>query len=132
MLSILFLHLLDFEKKGGYTGRMMKHYRKTVLLLLLICAACNDNAAPELEVQPVNIMLYACGDNNLENHILRDLREAEFAGIGGADVTMHVLLDRSGAAVSGFERWSDSRVYKVALNNAAAAPPLHSQLDRLS
>lgn len=126
-MSILFLHLLDFENKGGYTGRMMKHCQKTVLLLLLVCAACNDNAAPELEGQPVNIMLYACGDNNLEYHILRDLREAEYAGTGGADVTMHVLLDRSGAAVSGFSRWSDSRVYKVAFNNAAGGTALNSQ-----
>ena len=59
------------------------------------------------------VAVYMSGDNELEAQALADLSEMEAADLGGAPISVVVLLDRAEGYDPGAGDWSGTRLYEV-------------------
>lgn len=59
------------------------------------------------------IMVYMCGDNNLEEYALSDLNEMEAASTAANLIDVVVLMDRSDSYTTADGDWTGTRLYKV-------------------
>ncbi|MFP4364952.1 MAG: clostripain-related cysteine peptidase [Spirochaetia bacterium] len=77
----------------------------------------SDNNAENDELPAVpeswTVLVYANGDNNLEQYIAQDLKEMELADTTGADITILVLLDRIKGYSAAYGDFADTRLYQV-------------------
>lgn len=59
------------------------------------------------------ILVYMCGDNNLESAALEDLCEMEFSRLNTDRVTVLALVDRNAAYDTSYGNWYGTRLYKI-------------------
>ncbi len=63
------------------------------------------------------IMVYANGDNNLEQYILSDLIEMEMAKLNIDVIRVIVLIDRIPGYTAALNDWTDTRLFEIRYNN---------------
>ncbi len=73
------------------------------------------------------VAVYMSGDNELEAEALADLSEMEAADLGGARVSVVVLLDRAEGYDGGAGDWSGTRIYEVEPNPLGDASTITSR-----
>lgn len=59
------------------------------------------------------ILVYMCGDNNLEAAALEDLCEMEFSRLNTDRVTILALVDRNAGYDTSYGNWYGTRLYKI-------------------
>jgi len=79
------------------------------LFILLSCSFNVNNATPA----PWTILVYANGDNNLEEVICNDMKEMELSEIADTDIRVLILLDRIAGNSNAFGDFSDTRIYEL-------------------
>ncbi len=98
-----------------------------ILFLLIICTATpllftngkvvnDDNMTLDADPKDWTVLVYMCGDNNLEFFALEDLNEMEAAGGTTADVNIVAMIDRCAYEYETPEYandWSESRYYTI-------------------
>jgi hypothetical protein len=73
------------------------------------------------------VAVYMSGDNELEAEALADLSEMEAADLGGAPISVVVLLDRAEGYDGGAGDWSGTRLYEVEANPLGDASTITSR-----
>ena len=101
-------------------------FKGTLILLIIITSlpfvfvngksATEEKITSDADLKDWTVLIYMCGDNNLESYALDDLNEMEAAGGTTADVNVVTMVDRcvnddiSQGYISG---WSETRYYTI-------------------
>lgn len=74
-----------------------------------------------------SILLYMCGDNNLESAAINDLLEMEKSKIDTDVVSIFALVDRSNSYNTSNQNWTGTRLYKIKTGSSKDSKELISE-----
>ncbi len=84
------------------------------------CSGDPDSMPDSTKGNDWTIMVYADGDNDLENYLLLDIVEMKAGFVNNQGINLIVLVDRKdGVFCDGFsEKFTDTRLYQISHNKA--------------